>query len=955
MHPFAFLLPLIIFLHFCIVGKAFMIAVRFPGPSLRSWLISPTLGFSFQILIVSIINQAGYPVEKFGRWEAIAISTLAIGILAWKRPSFNLRLLAPFIGASLIVLVYAGWPLFKLGLGWLSYCNDDMANYCLAAMRSLHHGFFDVPTVRELTGGDYSQCYWFLHVAAFIRYGSELLLAGITATSGLNALKIFMPTIVALGMSVPLATAALMRASHVKYKAMVFGAGLLALSPLFLVGIFYQLIAQMAGMALLCSVAALLMPEKISWDKKSALIRYGVVLGILGAALCITYPEITPFCGLGFFLWIVIKSIRERKFFWRPIVGALFVGLIAVVCLRYNIFTYLLTLQEQLYAGSHLVESDLLFPYFLVPSGLPALFGFSALADQFENIIRGYFYFFLAVVCLFLFIILVAKSLKAGQSAACIAAIMIGMGGVLFCKQAGFGTFKLAMFVQPFIAVELALFFSSLTFLPCFIGLGIYCALQLSAGAFYGMSSLGKTNARYVSIPQISESDFEIEKINGTTLFSLRSSHVVIEKIVACVLDLHHQNKQLLEINVPFENIMSVPSLSSAEQLIKKQHPYANNIFLAKDLFNRYNFMFHQQKILGANIVQQLNQHSGTREQELRPLVGIEPLNQLSSRTNKEKKKHFFQQQPLLANNIYLTFIASNIGKHFYNFQHLKTISLYQKEKDPFLPAQSIAAIGRYFLFRVDPSSLPIYLRVAVTKSILGEDRTTLFKQAIAKGSKDVLIDFEGNGAANCYVGPLTPVNVEGVNYVALDFGEEGKMLSKSTKGIMGFYGKDCPTDPRYLVGYARDISAISEKQYKTMDRPRVVSNFPKDLVKATTLEFSGWYEDGWISQNSFMILGPAREGDHLVIKGSIPGIGKILSQGQKLTVTLNGGKMCDQKELPPGKFELDFKIPNLDKKFTRINLTFALSEKLLPPDFRPVAAKIDYAGIKSSEEKVAQ
>ena len=228
MHPLALLLPLAIFLQFCIVGKSFIIAIRFPGSSLRSWLISPTLGFSLQILIVSIINQAGYPVEKFGRWEAIITTALAIGILAWKRPSFNLRLLAPFIGTALIVLIYAGWPLFKLGQGWLSYCNDDMAHYCLAATRSLHHGFFDIPSTSELIGGDYSQREWFLYAASFIRYGNELLLTAVASATGLNPVKIFMPTIIALGMSVPLATAAVIRSSHSKYKVMALGALLLS-------------------------------------------------------------------------------------------------------------------------------------------------------------------------------------------------------------------------------------------------------------------------------------------------------------------------------------------------------------------------------------------------------------------------------------------------------------------------------------------------------------------------------------------------------------------------------------------------------------------------------------------------------------------------------------------------------------------------------------------------------
>jgi hypothetical protein len=250
---------------------------------------------------------------------------LSIGILAWKKPSFNLRLLAPFIGASLIVLAFAGWPLLKLGLGWLSYCNDDMANYCLAAKRSLYHGFFQVPTLEELTGGDYSQCYWFIYVRGFARYGSELLLASVSAVSGKNPLFVFMSTIVALGMTIPFGIAALVRASHSKYKAMVLASWLLSLSPLFLLGVFYQLIAQVAGVALLCAVAALLMQERFPWKGK-LLLQQVLILGTLGGALCITYPEITPFLGLGFLLWVAIKSLKTKRVLGKPLALGFWLG-----------------------------------------------------------------------------------------------------------------------------------------------------------------------------------------------------------------------------------------------------------------------------------------------------------------------------------------------------------------------------------------------------------------------------------------------------------------------------------------------------------------------------------------------------------------------------------------------------------------------------------------------------
>jgi hypothetical protein len=941
-HLLAFLLPLALFLYFCIIGKAFMVIVRFPGSSLRSWLLAPILGFSLQILIVSIINQAGYPVIQFGRCEAIITAILAIGILAWKRPSFNLRLLAPFLTIALIVLAYTGWPLCKLGLSWLSYCNDDMANYCLAAKRSLYHGFFQVPTVAELTGGDYSQCYWFLYVRNFSRYGSELLLASVSAVSEENPLLIFMSTIIALGMTIPLGVAALVRASHSRYKVMVLASLLISLSPLFLLGIFYQLVAQMAGIALLCAAAALLMQDNMPW-KRRFLMREALVLGTLEAAFSITYPEITPFLGLGFLFWIVIKSIHTKRFFVRPLILGCCGGLVALVWVRYNLFVYVVTLCLQINHGtSTLLESDALFPYFLVPSGMPALFGFSALADQFKTV-EGYCYLSLSIVMLILWMIIVIHSLRKGRGTGSIAAVMIGMGGWLFYQRVGFGLFKLAMLIQPFIAIELALLVCSWRLLPSLIAFGIYCGLQIPTGIFYGISSLGLPNSRFVEVTGISGSQLTIEDIDSKTSLSLKNSHIVIEKFLACLIK---QPDQSLNIIRPFKDIVGSTNLPF-ENFIKQFHPYAKNIFLEEGLLAEYHALLNQQQLLGTTVVQSQKDLSPDRV-VIRSFDEAEPFNRFLSLIERKKKPHFFEPEKIYPNEIYLSFIHSVEGNHYYNLSDSKKkISFYQKQKDFYSSNQSIAGIGRYFLFEVRPPSQELYLRVAVTRSILGDEKTKLFEHAVVKGTHNVAADFKGEGAANLFIGPVTPVVLHGANYLALDFGEDGQLLSKNNNGIMSLFRKNQRVDPRYLVGYARDISAITVDQYHTMVRPREISSFPKDLAEATTLEFSGWYEDGWISQRSYVVLAPKKEGDNLVIKGMIPEAAKFLTGGQKITVLVNGVSICEQKELRTGLFTLSLHLPDNKNKglSTKIDIAFSSIEKLPDPDNRPVSAQISYLG----------
>ena len=48
---------------------------------------------------------------------------------------FPWRALAPFFAITIAYLLYTGFPLFRFGFNWISYANDDMANYCLGAHR----------------------------------------------------------------------------------------------------------------------------------------------------------------------------------------------------------------------------------------------------------------------------------------------------------------------------------------------------------------------------------------------------------------------------------------------------------------------------------------------------------------------------------------------------------------------------------------------------------------------------------------------------------------------------------------------------------------------------------------------------------------------------------------------------------------------------------------------------
>ena len=97
-----------------------------------------------------------------------------------------------------------------------------------------------------------------MHVPGLMRFGSEIVLAWISALTGVKALGIFMPVIVGLGLIQISSTAALvLHRGRWRRRALITTA-LLAASPLFMLGTLYQLIAQVGGLALVLAATAFL-------------------------------------------------------------------------------------------------------------------------------------------------------------------------------------------------------------------------------------------------------------------------------------------------------------------------------------------------------------------------------------------------------------------------------------------------------------------------------------------------------------------------------------------------------------------------------------------------------------------------------------------------------------------------------------------------------------------------
>lgn len=233
----AFLFTLALFAFWALLGFATLSVFNPRLRVLQTALISPAVGIAVTILPVFFINRLGIPVKEFGAILLPTLAVLAVATLAVKRPIFPLKRLLPFIVILVAALFLAARPMFSYGFDWVSFSNDDMANYCLAAQRFLNHGFFEKPNLEDLFNGkDYSLAYWFMHVAGGVRSGSELMLATVWAFSGLNAHQVFMPVIMALHLALVAGVGAMVAGSRINRRTPLIAMALMSLSPLTTLG-----------------------------------------------------------------------------------------------------------------------------------------------------------------------------------------------------------------------------------------------------------------------------------------------------------------------------------------------------------------------------------------------------------------------------------------------------------------------------------------------------------------------------------------------------------------------------------------------------------------------------------------------------------------------------------------------------------------------------------------------
>lgn len=972
----ALLLVVALFAFLTFVGHAVISLLRLRLGILWSWFLAPMTGLALMLAIGTRINVWGVPFAYVGPWLTVGMAVFAAVVWWWRRPKVPWRQLAPFLAIVLGYLLYTGWPLFTYGFNWVSYGNDDMTNYCLAADRFLQHGYYDLPTETQLMGRDYTQNYWFMHALQQIRPGSELTIAWVSSLTGLYPQQAFMPTILMMSMVQIFALGALALYKGRYRRIVLVGFFLFATSPLFGLGTLYQLIAQVAGMAALLAVLAVLL------SVRQLNLRKLLLAGLLTCSLCILYPEVSPFVALGCLIYgLRLRFTNLPKF--RPylffVLGA---AALTFLMLGSSTYEFINTLVMQAVGSAGLgamaqinAQSGglVLFPWTLVPSFLPMLFGLHPFgvvgADPVLSIKIAAGFLFLGYT-----LWMTWRNLVTDSPAGYLGAVMVPLGFYLFFKGQDFGLFKLAMYAQPVITLFLAQGAARLLFAGtprvrrwARVVLVAFFVCTVPADVYYSYASLGTYGGGLTEVVDASRLGVRFNPPKNIKFDAIDSdiSNVVSAKLLAQYTqgyDTRFLSRSYMDniANIAVLKFLRTPDPDLGPQARIIQKLALLRFLLPKVLFTGdvpdYRVVTIRNDDSDINRANNWNDTSSRNiDYQHRLFVALRTNLDWFNKENPGTGwtvDHTYQYK--LESKIHnrLIFIHSALGPHYYSSARYRA-AFFQREPEPVSKGREyFDGAGKVSLFQILHPEGRLRVVVDMTCTPLGPGRTKLPPRAIVIGMHDYHLPFVGYGSARVFSPIIQPVHFDQQAYITVDFRKKPSPILKRKTGLMRLWGLGYNLDDRNLDGFVRDISVMTEKQYLALPRPTKISDFPWDLYRYPGLVYSGFYEDGWVSRNAYVKLGPSHPGQVLIFKGFIPETADFKTNGTDLTISINN-KPTEIVHLNAGEFTLT-RLIRKASAITSIFLHFSKAETYGKKDPRPVSAFVHEIAIGNMPDLTA-
>ncbi len=346
-------------------------------------VLSPLLGLCLNAILLYLLGVYGnLPV----RTSAVILlaAVLVLNLVAAVRDKTYFRFRGTEVGplvASLIYLVVLAAPFFIVGRSYMSVWNEDCYGYVAVSDYLKNHTVndrIDPELVREHPVYERIDLIVRVHFQdRFYRMGPEFQLSFVSVVLKGETRELFFPVLISFAMLTPLGLFLFLGVFGVPRRMALVIIFLLPLFSFHYFGFIAQLLAQAAGIPiiLLCHWAI----NRVFSLSRKWMDLVLLMMGLIGAAL-LYIEAMVLFLPYG--IYLAIRWIRGKQRFAKDIKTAAVVLLVLVVffnvkfpgLVRYELVQ---TRLDSLFEPKTIdvIQRTILFPYFLVESGLPTVWG----------------------------------------------------------------------------------------------------------------------------------------------------------------------------------------------------------------------------------------------------------------------------------------------------------------------------------------------------------------------------------------------------------------------------------------------------------------------------------------------------------------------------------------------------------------------------------------------------
>lgn len=477
--------------------------------------------------------------------------------------------------------------------------------------------------------------------------------------------------------------------------------------------------------------------------------------------LLIWYPEGLPFLGLSWIIFLIASVLFLRRSIRPIVVYALILGALVILALpQYGISAvkFMLAQSRSVGAGVKGDPTGLLFPYFLVPTGIAAFWGLIPVHRGIPSEPIASSVFIVALTLMLLLGRLLVRGIKEKNPSACVLVVMCILALALYGNMNDFGLYKLAMYAQPFVIALLASSFHQITLRPMWV---LYLLLvvvlppQIVSQFSYTYRSTGEAPGSAVEIQHGSSKKvlsqlktfFErltVESSNKNEQFVSPVDNVVLAKLMA----FYSRGLQIIFTSRDFFG--GIASFADTPVLYSEY---------SKDRMRVESSLYTGRKIYldGQEVNFFVPSVLNSRAEGFRTIVAC---NQGAISSPCSGALHILDSKETSP----VSFIHSDIGSHYYSGNR-KNASFFQAESDIYFPGV-FHSFGRYALIQalgdIDNARFVFDLSGTLQK----KRGASLATVTISTEKTSAPFRFVGRGSGRIY---SDPIDLKSFEYLLID------------------------------------------------------------------------------------------------------------------------------------------------------------------------------------------